>query len=171
MWPFLGLIPTRPGLSLLIYFCRNPPRLTVVTTNAQPKTSGAMTIPLLIWAKNVYHVSTFHCNFSNLTNPMLGTTRRQSRTNGALTTPRGSLGEYYCFCMRHEIYLLRCMNTFIQSQSFTTPSQPAVANFEVSWGCQIAATQTRSWAFHLESIRVVFQSQMQHFPSPSPLTT
>ena len=59
---------------------------------------------------------------------------------------------------------------YIQSQNLIRPSHPAVATLEVSWGCQIAAMHALSWAFHFANIFVVFQSQMQHFPSPSPLT-
>ena len=48
------------------------------------------------------------------------------------------------------------------------PSQLAEATLLGSCGCQRTWIQTSSWAFHLDNNLVVFQSQINIFPSPSP---
>ena len=58
----------------------------------------------------------------------------------------------------------------VQSQNFMTPSHPAVATFDVSWGCHRADMHTSSWALNLEYNFVDFQSQIYNFPSASPDT-
>lgn len=50
------------------------------------------------------------------------------------------------------------------------PSHPAVATLLGSCGCHSAAIHTLSCAFHFVYNLLVFQSQMNTFPSASPET-